>query len=185
MQDINYGGDGGLYAELIRNRAFQNASSVSAWTAIGGAKLSLKTLAQPLSLALPKSLNVADGSGTMGFSNPGWWGIDGQVQDYTGSFYVKGSCSGNFTASIISSSNVTLGSVDIESVVTPNNWTQHSFVLISTQAANNSNNKFTITYESKLCMKNIVTKKACYLSISGGFRKLIGLQFNQSFSTDV
>jgi len=42
-------------------------------------------------------MNVAGGSGTVGFSNPGYWGISVKVQNYQGSFYVKGSYSGNFT----------------------------------------------------------------------------------------
>lgn len=151
-----------MYAELIRNRAFQHTSSVSPWTAIGGAVLSLKTLAQPLSSALPQSMHVAGGSGTIGLSNPGWWGIDGQIQDYTGSFYVRGSYSGNFTASLLSLSNITLGSVDIESVATPNAWTQHNFTLTSTQAANNSNNTFTVTYEANVSRKKAMTELPRY-----------------------
>jgi alpha-N-arabinofuranosidase len=50
-------------------------------------------------------MNVAGGSGTVGFSNPGWWGIDVKVEPYKGSFYARGSYSGSFTASLLSASN--------------------------------------------------------------------------------
>jgi alpha-N-arabinofuranosidase len=75
-QDINYSGDGGLYAELIRNRAFQGStvhpSSLLAYGSVGGSTLSLKNLSQPLSSALPTSMNVATSKATgdeVGFSN--------------------------------------------------------------------------------------------------------------------
>jgi len=71
FEDINHSGDGGLYAELIQNRAFQGApANLTAWSAVGGAKLSLQNTSQPLSTALPTSLNVAtNGSGETGIQN--------------------------------------------------------------------------------------------------------------------
>lgn len=76
FEDINHSGDGGIYAELIQNRAFQGSpvfpSNLTAWSSIGGASLSLKNLSQPLSSALPTSMNVAvadDSSGKVGFAN--------------------------------------------------------------------------------------------------------------------
>jgi len=108
--------------------------------------LSLKSLSQPLSSALPKSMNVAGGSGIIGFSNPGWWGIDVKVQQYAGSFYVKGSYAGHFTASLLSSTKAVLGSVDFVSTASSSNWTQHSFTLTPTADATSSNNTLTITY---------------------------------------
>ena len=80
MQEINHCGEGGLYAELIRNRAFQGSSkypsNLDAWTAVNGATLSLKNLSDPLSSALPTSVNVKGSKGQAGLTNLGWWGID-------------------------------------------------------------------------------------------------------------
>ena len=95
IQDINNSGDGGLYAELIRNRAFQSVPGIPAtlegWTPINGAKLSLKNLTIPLSKVLPTSLNVAAGTpkGAVGFKNDGFWGIDVKQKKYSGSFVSK------------------------------------------------------------------------------------------------
>ncbi|GAB1319356.1 Alpha-L-arabinofuranosidase A [Madurella fahalii] len=152
FEDINYSGDGGIYAELIRNRAFQGTTSVSPFMAVGGATLAL-TSSQPLSSALPRSMTVAGGSGTIGFSNPGWWGIDVKVQPYTGSFYVRGDYTGTFTASFQSASAETLGSVQIQSVSTAGGWTQHNFTLTPTKAASDTRNTFRITYNASQGVK--------------------------------
>jgi len=100
-------------------------------------------------------MNVAGGSGTVGFSNPGWWGINVKVQKYRGSFYVRGLYSGNFTASLSSLSNAVLGSVDIPSVGTSSDWTQYNFTLTPTAAALSSNNTFSITYNASVSEGNL------------------------------
>lgn len=59
FEDISHSGDGGIYAELIQNRAFQGStlypSTLSPWSAIGGAALTLRLfhlLSQPLFTSL-------------------------------------------------------------------------------------------------------------------------------------
>ncbi|KAF2182180.1 glycoside hydrolase family 51 protein [Zopfia rhizophila CBS 207.26] len=156
FEDINHSGDGGIYAELIRNRAFQGnsirPSTIQPWTAIGSAQLSLKNLSQPLSPALPTSLNVAASSGTVGIVNPGFWGIEVKVQKYTGSFWVKGSYDGSFTISLQSTiTNETLGSLEVRSNSTDSEWREHTFTLTPEKAAASdiiANNTFAITYDA-------------------------------------
>ncbi|KAI5921052.1 alpha-L-arabinofuranosidase [Camillea tinctor] len=156
-EDINYSGDGGLYAELIRNRAFQSSerhsSSLDAWFPINGAQLSLNNNpSAPLSDALTTSMNVAvsKSEGTeVGFFNVGFWGMDVKIQKYTGSFWVKGGYTGSFTASL--RSNLTgeeFGSVSIPSQSQNDQWTEHSFELTPSKSASNSNNTFAITFEA-------------------------------------
>ncbi|KAB5542523.1 glycoside hydrolase superfamily [Coniochaeta sp. 2T2.1] len=153
-EDISNSGDGGIYAELIQNRAFQGSeqfpSSLTGWIPVNRAALSLQKLATPLSWALPYSMNVAAGSssGKVGFANTGYWGMDVKVQKYTGSFYVKGSYEGSFTASLQSNlTGETFGSVDVVSQSVAGEWTQHNFTLVPTKAAQNSNNTFAITFD--------------------------------------
>ncbi|KAI1642692.1 glycoside hydrolase family 51 protein [Daldinia loculata] len=155
-EDINNSGDGGLYAELIRNRAFQISerfpASLDGWHSVNGAKLSLKNLSPPLSDVLVTSLNVAapEGQGQVGFLNDGYWGIDVKARrKYSGSFWVKGAYSGQFTASL--QSNITgqiFGSVKVESQSTADQWTEHNFELTPSQDAPNSNNTFAITFDA-------------------------------------
>lgn len=110
----------------------------------------MKQLSKPLSSALPNSLNVVPGSGKKtGFANSGFWGMDVKPQKYTGSFYVKGSYSGRFTASLQSNlTGETFGSVDVVSKSVANEWVQHEFTLVPKKAAPNSNNTFAITFDT-------------------------------------
>ncbi|KAJ5555861.1 Glycoside hydrolase superfamily [Penicillium sp. DV-2018c] len=156
-EEINHCGEGGLYAELIRNRAFQGSekypSSLEAWTAVGGhSVLSLQSLADPLSAALPNSVNVK-GSGTVGLANSGFWGIDVRPQNYTGSFYVKGSYSGSFNASLLSSTGEILATTKIASRCSANEWVQHEFVLHPEKKALDTNNLFSLTFDASKASK--------------------------------
>ncbi|KAI0108860.1 alpha-N-arabinofuranosidase A [Nemania sp. FL0031] len=154
-EDIDNSGDGGLYAELIRNRAFQSSerypSSLSGWYPINGTQLSLKTLEAPLSKALSTSMNVASASthGQVGFFNDGYWGMDVKTQTYQGSFWVRGDYSGYFTASL--QSNITgerFGLAKIKSRSQADKWVEHEFALTPNKNAPNSNNTFAITFEA-------------------------------------
>ena len=79
FEDINNCGDGGVYAELIQNRAFQGnrrfPQNLDYWYPIGGAKLSLSNSTNPLSSALPISMRVQKDSRSndtqVGFWNEG------------------------------------------------------------------------------------------------------------------
>lgn len=121
---------------------------------MNGAKLSLKNLSPPLSDVLVTSLNVAapEGQGQVGFLNDGYWGIDVKARrKYSGSFWVKGAYSGQFTASL--QSNITgqiFGSVKVESQSTADQWTEHNFELTPSQDAPNSNNTFAITFDASV-----------------------------------
>ncbi|KAI3227244.1 hypothetical protein DTO012A7_6910 [Penicillium roqueforti] len=149
-EEINHCGEGGLYAELIRNRAFQGSpkfpSSLDAWSGVGDSSVSLKNLTDPLSTALPTSINVK-GTGTTGLTNAGFWGIDVRPQKYTGSFYVKGSYSGSFTASLLSSSGEVLATTKIASKSVADDWVQHDFVLTPKAKASDTKNTFSLTFD--------------------------------------
>ena len=101
FEDINHSGDGGIYAELIQNRAFQNAT-IPPWTGVNGASLELG-ITNGVSAALPNYVTVAGGSGTgdIGLVNPGYWGIDVQPQTYTGKLHSNRSvCAASFLPTV-------------------------------------------------------------------------------------
>jgi alpha-N-arabinofuranosidase len=168
-EDISNSGDGGLYAELIRNRAFQtfefHPASLDAWTPVNGASLSLKVLDQPLSKALQYSVNVAadPSAGQAGLSNDGYWGIDVKKQTYAGSFWVKGDYEGSFTASL--RSNLTaevFGSTEVESKATSSEWVEHTYQLVPTKDAPNSNNTFTLTFDPAVSYQHTDARSESY-----------------------
>ncbi|KAF7716533.1 Non-reducing end alpha-L-arabinofuranosidase [Penicillium ucsense] len=150
-EEINHCGEGGLYAELIRNRAFQGSSTfpstVDAWGAVNGAGLLLQNLTNPLSSALPTSLQV-QGEGITGMANSGFWGIDVRPQKYTGSFYVLGSYAGNFTASLQSANGEVFASTEVASESRADEWVQHKFTLHPNKKADNTSNHFVLTFDA-------------------------------------
>ena len=99
LEEINHSGDGGLYAELIRNRDLKESSSNPvAWSEIGAsgtdASISLDS-SRPLNSANPVSLKLAVGNGTsngrVGVANAGYWGIPVKPSTtYHVSFFARG-----------------------------------------------------------------------------------------------
>ena len=97
-EEINHAYDGGLYAELIRNRAFlDDAASPGHWTAIQGegaaAAIALDGN-QPLNATIATSLRVevtqASSGHAAGVANEGYWGIPVKPNTrYRASFYAK------------------------------------------------------------------------------------------------
>lgn len=81
FEDINRAVDGGIYAEMVQNRAFEDANTPKAWSlvATGGAQAN-HALAQeqPLNVQTPHSLKLTIGSvgdGRAGASNAGFGGM--------------------------------------------------------------------------------------------------------------
>jgi alpha-L-arabinofuranosidase len=97
-EEINYSYDGGLYAELIRNRALMDDDWMPAhWTLVQnkavGAKMQFEKQAGP-SAALTKSLKLvvenASADDPAGIENEGFWGIPVRAgTTYKCSFYAK------------------------------------------------------------------------------------------------
>ena len=106
-EEINHSYDGGLYAELIRNRTFQNnADQPVNWSLVqdpgGNGSITLDTT-QPLNDKLPVSLRLdvaaANATARVGFANEGFWGIPVRPNTtYHASFYAK--AAGNFTGPV-------------------------------------------------------------------------------------
>ncbi|KAK7402727.1 hypothetical protein QQX98_011516 [Neonectria punicea] len=157
-EDINNSGDGGIYAELVRNRAFQYSDefpvSLDGWRPINSANLSLNRLDEPLSDVLPVSVNVKatkkSGKRRVGLQNEGYWGMDVKKQKYTGSFWVRGAYKGYFTAELRSNfTEDVFGSVKVKSQAVANDWVEHEFELVPKKNAPSSNNTFAITFDPK------------------------------------
>jgi len=81
FEDINCSADGGLYAELIRNRNFEDSDKPEHWSLLNSdtaqARMSLDKN-RPASAKNPTSLKVeveSTGSGRAGVANDGFWGV--------------------------------------------------------------------------------------------------------------
>lgn len=118
-EDINFASDGGLYAELIRNRSFEYDQNQPAhWKAINS-QISLTTegmLNPKQQHALRMQVTEPEG----GVSNPGYWGINAvRGTQYRLSFWTrmeKGT-PGNITASLFSQDGKEIGRTQITTKV--------------------------------------------------------------------
>jgi alpha-N-arabinofuranosidase len=98
-EEINHAYDGGLYAELVQNRAFlDNAQSAVHWSIVqadgAAATIALDRNELP-STAMPVSLRLdatqASAGHDAGIANDGYWGIPVRpATRYRASFYAKG-----------------------------------------------------------------------------------------------
>ena len=79
FEDINYAGDGGLYAELVQNRSFEHADALFAWSPVkrtgAAAEITVET-DEPLNPANTHflRLNVHTAGQGFGIANMGWGG---------------------------------------------------------------------------------------------------------------
>ena len=109
-EEINYSYDGGLYAELVRNRNFkEDPASPVHWSPVSGATIALDKDA-PFNEAVPASLKVTV-SREGGVSNEGFWGIPVRPNTkYRATLYAKAApgFTGPLTISIPSNDSKTI-----------------------------------------------------------------------------
>jgi alpha-N-arabinofuranosidase len=115
-EEINHSYDGGLFAELIQNRTFQDQGPRGGdapihWSVVGPGKFSTDE-ADPVNAALPISLRLELAGGECGVANDGYWGIPVRPDTtYTASFYAKGG--GGFAGPVTTSLRTDEGGVTV------------------------------------------------------------------------
>lgn len=109
FEDINHAADGGLYAELVRNRSFEDCDSVPLYWSLNpiGASAEMKLegeglLNQVQRKALKVEIASVGKSGKVELANEGYWGINAvKGRKYTLSFWAKAvGYKGTITASL-------------------------------------------------------------------------------------
>ncbi|KAF9046978.1 alpha-L-arabinofuranosidase C-terminus-domain-containing protein [Rhodocollybia butyracea] len=160
FEDINHvrSGDGGLYAELIQNRAFQQvtpgtSAALTAWAALGAASITVVKSSSPVSTALPNALSFKPTatSGTVGFTNDGYFGIPVTAGfKYTGSFFYRTptppatKISSSFTAELRSTSGTVFTSTTVP-FTTSSSWQQATFTFTASSTQTSVENLFALT----------------------------------------
>ena len=127
FEEINHAGDGGLYAELVQNRSFDEG--LQGWVSMGGVDMSL-TDKQLLNEAQKQALKVTVSKKSKltekGIRNEGFWGM-GIVADstYTFSMWVKGDnvFSNQIIARLVAKDGTTsLGETMLTGNIVPGQW---------------------------------------------------------------
>jgi alpha-N-arabinofuranosidase len=154
-EEINYSYDGGLYAEMVRNRTFRSDwSGILNWYLIekgsSAARLTVDNGQGP-STALHTSAKIevtrADANSPAGLLNEGYWGMAVRPNThYSGSFYAKSSSDSALpvrVALVADQSGEVLANTSLE--VAGAGWKQYKFDLRSGKTVSSAENHLELT----------------------------------------
>ena len=139
FEEINHAGEGGLYAELVRNRAFDEGTA--GWSTIGGATMGNTTDALNASRRQALSVNCAGASATTpkGVSNEGYWGMAFHKDStYTLTLWLKApyAMGGDLRARLVADDGTTIvGSAVIPGSFNISTYTKHTVAIKATGEA--------------------------------------------------
>jgi alpha-N-arabinofuranosidase len=156
-EEINHAYDGGLYAELVRNRAFlDDKQSPAHWTAVqnsGAAATIALDPAEPLNQAIPTSLRLdvtqASSGHAAGVANEGYWGIPIRPNTrYRASFYAKAApgSTGPITLSLQSDDGATTYATGKVAALTQG-WKQYEVTLQTGNVSPTAKARYAVTME--------------------------------------
>lgn len=135
FEEINHAGDGGLYAELVQNRSFEdNGTNPDKWWAIGKAEIQLIT-EDLLNDKQEHALEVVFKENGDGVRNEGFWGINvvsGETYQLTFWVKTKTSFNGRLTAELQNADQKSLGSTEISTTV-GKEWTKVTAEITATE----------------------------------------------------
>jgi alpha-L-arabinofuranosidase len=179
-EEINYSYDGGLYAELVRNRTFRaDWGGVQRWYLVdqGNSRASMAAdKSTGPSSALPYSVKLtveqADASDRAGIENEGYWGIPVTPNtEYKGSFYAKSNGGGAVTVQLV---NDFTGKAAAEAVVPAltGDWKKYDFTLkTGNVAAGTANHLFLTVDKPETVWFSLVSLfPPTYMNQPNGFR---------------
>jgi alpha-N-arabinofuranosidase len=154
-EEINYSYDGGLYAELVRNRTFRSDwSGILNWFLIekgsAAAKVSVDAKEGP-SAALGSSAKLevtkADAQSPAGLINEGYWGIAVRPNTrYTGSLFAKADEALPLTIALVANqTGKTLAETSVS--LSGSGWQEYKFEMQSGAVAASAENHLEITIQ--------------------------------------
>jgi len=135
-EEINYSYDGGLYAEMVRNRTFNHSwSGFQHWTLdnAGDSSATMKAVdndgpSEVLNHSVRVDIANATNTAQAGVRNDGWWGMMLRPNtEYTGSLYVRGDI-GSMVVSLVNSTTGHVAATTTVEGIT-GDWKQLRFTL--------------------------------------------------------
>ncbi|AFL90596.1 alpha-L-arabinofuranosidase [Terriglobus roseus DSM 18391] len=153
-EEINYSYDGGLYAEMVRNRTFEkNWMGIQYWMLdnAGDSHASLKWddstgPSEAVGSSVAVTVDAADAAHPAGLRNDGWWGMALQPNTtYTGSFYAKGDSLDTVGVSLVhNGSGKTVASTTVSAI--NGDWKQYTFTLKTGDVKASKDNHLLLTF---------------------------------------
>lgn len=155
FEDINHAADGGLYAELISNRSFEDSDNTTpTWRtkAADGAIISTQLVSKALlNNAQGKALQInvaARQNATASLVNEGFWGINAvQGRTYKLSLWAKGSYKGSIKARLISADGKSVYAETAVDAKMGKKWSK--FTASLTANANDPKAQFELVFDGK------------------------------------
>ena len=162
FEDINHAADGGLYAELIRNRSFEDGprygapADMQGWKPYGyngstiDARLvqpskTVKLLNSAQQNALELTINATPANAVR-LENEGFWGINAvQGRTYRLSLWLKGNYKGTIKARLFNSKNLYAETTVTAEAIKLKEWTKYSAVL--TASGNDPKARFALVFD--------------------------------------
>lgn len=154
-EEINHSYDGGLYAELVRNRNFKEDSAQAvAWDLVregsGSGSMALDS-STPLNAAIPASLKLtvtaASGNSRVGVANEGFWGIPAEANTaYHAMIYAKAAAGfdGPLTVSIINKDTSAVVATGQTAAIT-SDWKKYDVTLTTDKIVPSAANRLVIS----------------------------------------
>ena len=164
FEDINHAADGGIYAELIRNRSFEdgprygepadmqgwkpygyNGSTIDARLVQPSKKVKLLNSAQQNALELTINATPAN---AVRLENEGFWGINAvQGRTYRLSLWLKGKYKGTIKARLFNSKNLYAETTVSPDAIKLKEWTKYTAELTTND--NDPKAKFALVFDGK------------------------------------
>ncbi|MBO0910460.1 MAG: alpha-N-arabinofuranosidase, partial [Acidobacteria bacterium] len=154
-EEINYSYDGGLYAEMVRNRTFRpQRRTVPYWflQEYGNAQAAIESdpgtgPSEVLNFSLKLTVTEADQQNQAGVLNPGYWGMALQPNTtYKGSFYAKRDSEsiGPVSIKLVSDAeDAVLASTEVSGLTTQ--WKEYPFSLKTASIRASSGNHLLVS----------------------------------------
>lgn len=155
FEDINHAADGGLYAELISNRSFEDSDNATpTWRtkSADGATISTQLVSKALlNNAQGKALQInvaARQNATASLVNEGFWGINAvQGRTYKLSLWAKGSYKGGVKARLVSADGKSVYAETAVDAKMGKKWSK--FTASLTANANDPKAQFELVFDGK------------------------------------
>ena len=177
-EDINHAADGGLYAELIRNRSFEDDKTLEpSWriTSSSSSHVASKIITEGLlndaqKQALQLSIS-ASSQNPVTLSNFGFWGIHAvKGQTYRLTFWAKGDYKGKLRARLSQNDGQNIYAESIINKEIHSKWTKHTILLTAKQTDPHALFQLVAEGKGTLCLDVISLFPPTFMNRENGCR---------------